>query len=67
METQEHWNQFLNKEVKVIVEDAPSPYPKMKEGYIEEITSTHLILKRETKTEALRLNDIRRVEIIRGE
>ena len=62
MEKTENWKVFLNKKVNVIVDDPPSPYPKSKEGILIEVTTTHLVLKRNDKTEALRLTDIRRVE-----
>jgi ribosome maturation factor RimP len=64
METLEHWKDLLNKDVKVIYDDKPSPYPKHKLGQLKEITITHLILLRDNKTEALRLTDIRRVEVV---
>lgn len=63
MEIMEQWKNFLNKKVKVIIEDKPSPYPKLKEGILEGISETHLILKRNGMSEALRLIDIRRIEL----
>ena len=67
MEILEQWKYLLNRKVKVILEDKPSPYPKLKEGIFESITQTHLLLRRDNgKTEALRLIDIRRVEIKEG-
>ena len=68
----ESWKLFLGKEVNVIIEDAPSPYPKSKKGILQQISDTHLILVRTiiddgtkiTKPEALRLSDIRRVELV---
>ncbi|MBI1935710.1 hypothetical protein HYS31_04685 [Candidatus Woesearchaeota archaeon] len=65
MEQLEHWKGFLNKNVRVIIEDKPSPIPKHKDGILEGITDTHLILKRNGNTEALRLIDIRRVEVLK--
>ena len=62
MEEMESWNELLHKKVNVIIDDPPSPYPKSKEGILDEVTPTHLILLRNNKTEALRLSDIRRVE-----
>jgi hypothetical protein len=75
METQgnaESWKLFLNKEVKVIIEDLPSPIPKSKSGVLNEITDTHIILIRTLiddgikiiKPEILRISDIRRVELV---
>jgi len=66
MEETESWKEFLNKKVNVIVDDSPSPYPKSKEGILIEVTPTHLVLKRNDKTEALRLTDIRRIELKEG-
>ena len=66
MEKTESWKEFLNKKVNVIVDDSPSPYPKSKEGILIEVTPTHLVLKRNDKTEALRLTDIRRIELKEG-
>ena len=66
MEETESWKEFLNKKVNVIVDDPPSPYPKSKEGILVDVTPTHLILKRNDKTEALRISDIRRVELKEG-
>ena len=66
MEVMESWKEFLNKKVNVIIDDPPSPYPKSKEGLLIEVTPTHLILKRNDKTEALRISDIRRVELKEG-
>lgn len=62
MEDMENWKDFLHKKINVIVDDPPSPYPKSKEGILIEVTPTHLVLKRNDKTEALRISDIRRVE-----
>ena len=67
MEVMENWKEFLNKKVNIIVDDPPSPYPKSKEGILIDVTPTHLILQRNDKTEALRITDIRRVELKRGE
>lgn len=66
MEETESWKEFLNKKVNVIVDDPPSSYPKSKEGLLIDVTPTHLILKRNDKTEALRITDIRRVELKEG-
>ena len=67
MEVMENWKEFLNKKVNIIVDDSPSPYPKSKEGILIDVTPTHLVLQRNDKTEALRITDIRRVELKRGE
>lgn len=66
MEETESWKEFLNKKVNVIIDDPPSPYPKSKEGLLIDVTPTHLVLKRNDKTEALRISDIRRVELKEG-
>lgn len=66
MEKMESWKEFLNKRVNVIVDDLPSPYPKSKEGILIDVTPTHLVLKRNDKTEALRISDVRRVELRGG-
>lgn len=61
--TMESWKHFLNKKVRCIINDAPSPYPKHKDGEVAGVTKTHLILKEEDKEIALLLSDIRRIEI----
>ena len=63
MEQMEQWKEFLNKQVCVIYDDKPSEFPKHKEGFCLEITATHLVLRRDQKTEAIRLYDIRRIEL----
>jgi hypothetical protein len=63
MEQMETWKGFLNKSVKLIIEDKPSPYPKLKIGILEAVADTHIILKTDKRTEAIRLNDIRRIEL----
>ena len=61
---QDNWKDFLNKDIKIIIEDKPSPYPKHKEGILEKISTTHLIIRKsDGSIEALRLIDIRRVEL----
>ena len=62
----ENWKSFLNKNVRIIINDLPSLYPKHKDGVVVEFTSTHLILKQFDRDEpvALLLNDIRRIEIL---
>lgn len=62
----EGWEKFLEKHVRVIINDSPSPYPKHKDGIVKGFTQTHLILKQENKDIALLLSDIRRIEIING-
>lgn len=60
----EEWKNFLTKKVKIILDDLPSPYPKKKEGLLTEINDTHAIIKKEDDSiEALRLTDIRRIEV----
>lgn len=66
MEETESWKEFLHKKINVIVDDPPSPYPKSKDGVLIEVTPTHLVLKRNDKTEALRLSDVRRIELRGG-
>jgi hypothetical protein len=67
MENLENWKSFLNQSVRVIIEDKPNPNPKHKDGFLETVTDTHLILRRENgNAEALRLADIRRVELRSG-
>ena len=61
-EQREQWKDFLNKEIKVIVDDPPKLYPKFKQGILIGLNETHLILKWNNKTEAIRLSDIRRIE-----
>jgi hypothetical protein len=64
MEILEKWNIFLNKKIRVIIDDRPEIYPKHKDGILKAITPTHLILQRENgQDEALRISDIRRVEV----
>jgi len=62
MERLENWKEFLDKYVRVIINDPPSLYPKHKDGIVKAFTSTHLILQQE-KEVALLLSDIRRIEI----
>lgn len=67
----EEWKTFLSKFVNVIVDDPPSPYPRKKEGILMDISPTHLMIitskivegEEIKKTEAIRLSDIRRVEL----
>ena len=64
----EKWKSLLKKYVNVIVDDPPSPYPKKKEGILDQITETHIILLKENnEPEALRLTDIRRIEPKKGD
>lgn len=60
------WNLFLNKQVKVIYDDVGSQFPRSKEGICKEITMTHLVLdnSNNSKIEAIRLADVRRVEVL---
>lgn len=67
MENLENWKIFLNREVRIIINDPPSPYPKHKDGVITGFARTHLILKQEDKDIALLLTDIRRIEVKGGE
>ena len=60
------WGHFLNQEVRVIINDNPSPYPKHKDGLVKGFTNTHLIILQDNKEIALLLTDIRRVEIKNG-
>ena len=68
LEKVETWKDFLNKNVKVIYDDKGRDFPLTKEGLCKEVNETHFIILRNDnfKTEAIRLIDIRRVEL-RGE
>ncbi len=63
LEELEAWKSFLNKEVRIIINDPPSPYPKSKDGIFLDITPTHIILKQPTGNVALLLTDIRRIQL----
>jgi len=64
MENQmENWNRFLNKQVRIIINDAPSVYPKHKDGLVKGFTTTHILLQQQDQDIALLLTDIRRIEI----
>ena len=58
----ENWKDFLDKKVKLIYEDSKDHFSK-KEGIISEITPTHLILKFDSKCEAISLFKILRLEV----
>lgn len=59
------WTEFINEQVRVIINDLPSPYPKCKDGKVIKVTTTHLFLQLNDKPKpiALLLTDIRRIEI----
>ena len=59
----EQLEEFLHKQVRCIVEDRPSPYPRPKDGIVKSITNTHIILEQKDKIIALLLSDIRRIEL----
>lgn len=59
----EQWKDFLNKRARIIINDAPSPYPKFKDGIVKGFTTTHIILLQNNIEIALLLSDIRRIEI----
>jgi len=63
----EQWKDFLNKKVRIIINDAPSPYPKYKDGIVKGFTDTHIILLQNNTEIALLLTDIRRIEIRGGD
>lgn len=67
METTEYWKEFLNSQVKAIINDPPSDIPKKKEGFCVAITATHLILKIDGRDEAILLSLVRRIESIKKE
>lgn len=67
MERMEQWKQMLYTQVKVILDDSPSIYPKLKLGILQGVSDTHLFLKTDKKTEAIRLLDIRRVEGVKSD
>lgn len=60
----ERWNQFIGKKIKVIYDDCPYRYPKQKTGVLLEVNDTHLSLQILDSIEALRLSDVRRIEIL---
>lgn len=62
MEELESWKNFLGKQVRVIINDLPSPIPKHKDGLVLGFTTTHLILHCEGQDIALLLTDIRRIQ-----
>jgi len=62
----ETWKDFIDKRVRVIINDNPSKYPKHKDGIIRGFTNTHLILEQEDRKIALLLTDIRRMEFKNG-
>jgi hypothetical protein len=57
----EQWKSFLNKNIKVIIED--TDFPKKKQGVCKNVSETHLFLDSGFKTEALLLTKILRVEV----
>jgi len=58
----ENWTDFLNKQIKCIIED--TDYPKKKEGLCTEINNTHLVIKKyDNSKEALLLSKIIRIEV----
>lgn len=59
--TSEQWKGFLNKNIKVIIED--TDFPKKKEGICKNVSETHLFLDLGFRTEALLLTKILRVEV----
>jgi hypothetical protein len=54
------WKDFLNKKIKLIIED--TDFPKKKEGILLNVSETHLFLKTEYKTEIILLTKILRIE-----
>ena len=66
LEYLESWKSFLNKTVRVIVNDYPDKFPKHKDGLLIGITETHLILQQHEQPVALLLADIRRIEVRNG-
>lgn len=59
----EVWKELMDKEIKIIFEDGENHFSK-KQGLLIEVTTTHLIIKKNDKPEAFNLNKILRVEVI---
>ena len=59
------WKQkFLNKNVKLICNDPPRPRPRVKKGLCISVSDNHIVLENNSKTEAILLTLIRRLEIL---
>ena len=60
------WQEFLNKQAKVVYEDGVYPDGKIsyskKIGVVIEVTATHILLKINSHNEAINLNKVLRIE-----
>lgn len=63
MEKVGDWRLFLNKEIKIILQDGENHFSK-KQGLLVQATPTHLFIKHSGDLEAINLMKILRVEVL---
>jgi len=63
--TSEYWNQYLNKEIILIIDDLP--YPKKREGLCVDVDETHIWLQTNIRKEPVPFSrtSVKRIDVKR--
>ena len=57
------WREFIGRQVRLIVDDPPSTFPRPRDGIVKEVSETHLFLEINNKNVPFLLTTIRRIDL----